>query len=328
MQNSFVWTDLSTFDLDSAQDFYRNLLGWSYQDLGEGYLSCEASKIPVSGLYTMPEKFQNIGMPPFWMSYIQVSDLEQTVGLAEQHGAKVEVRPTSASGGGQVALIRDPSGAGFTCYQGDAFSPKNASLIHGTQVWNELHVSDLTLIKDFYEKVFDWRIEASDENERYQVFSQDKPIAGIQVTPNEIKGDKEYWGVYFLVDSLDKATVRIQEMGGELVGDQPMGDRRAVLAYDNQGAAFYLVEPETQDSLSRKSKPKWRAILGLCLVVVAVITEMNWIWGALFLSWVIPDIYTASTHFFEPVQRKHNPIIYWLIIGTWLLLSVYMLFWW
>lgn len=98
-------------------------------------------------------------MPPFWMSYIQVSDLEQTVGLAEQHGAKVEVRPTSASGGGQVALIRDPSGAGFTCYQGDAFSPKNASLIHGTQVWNELHVSDLTLIKDFYEKVFDWRIE-------------------------------------------------------------------------------------------------------------------------------------------------------------------------
>lgn len=213
MQNSFVWTDLSTFDLDSARDFYCSLLGWNYQDLGEGYLSCEASKIPVSGLYTMPDKFQNIGMPSFWMSYIHVANLEQTVELAEQHGAKVEVRPTSAPGGGKIALIRDPSGAGFTCYQGDAFSPKNASSIHGAQVWNELHISDLTLVKDFYEKVFDWRIEASDENGRYQIFSQDKPIAGIQVTPNEIKGDKEYWGVYFQVDSLDKAVDQIQKFG-------------------------------------------------------------------------------------------------------------------
>jgi len=60
-------------------------------------------------------------------------------------------------------------------------------------------------------------------------------------------------------------------------------------------------------------------------VALAVLTETNWIWGLLFLIWVVPDIQRGSTHFLEHVERRSNPVVYWLIITTWLILSVYLL---
>ena len=65
----------------------------------------------------MPEKFQSIRMPSFWMSYIHVQNIEETVRVAKANGAIIEVSPEAAPGGGLVALIRDPAGAGFTCYE-------------------------------------------------------------------------------------------------------------------------------------------------------------------------------------------------------------------
>lgn len=326
MDNGFVWVDLSTFEIGAARDFYAQLFGWRFQDLGEGYLSCEVDDKATAGLYTMPEKFQQIGMPSFWMSYIKVKNIQQTVELAEKNGAKVEIRPMSSPGGGQVALIRDPSGTGFTCYEGDELEVSNSQAFHGARVWNELHVSDLASVKGFYTEVFGWQIEPAGVKDRYQVLFNGTLIAGIQVTSNDIKGDKEYWGVYFQVESFSKARAVIEESGGEIVTEQPLGGERSLLAYDNQGAAFYLVESTQKSEGLASSAPKWRAILGLFLVAVAVITEMNWVWGVLFLSWVIPDIFRGSTHFLEYVQRNENPITYWAIVGTWMMLSAYLLF--
>ena len=73
------------------------------------------------------------------------------------------------------------------------------------------------------------------------------------------------------------------------------------------------------------SKPKWRAIAGLILVVVAVLLEANWIWGALFLLWVIPDIKYGVTHFMERIDRRKNSVTFWLVVATWVCLSIYLL---
>jgi len=100
MTSKFIWADLSTFDIQSAKRFYNQCFGWEYQALDDGYLSCLVQDSPTAGLYTMPEKFQGMGMPSFWMSYVHVDDLEKIVRLAD-------------------ALIRDPAGAGFTCYEGE-----------------------------------------------------------------------------------------------------------------------------------------------------------------------------------------------------------------
>lgn len=245
MINTFTWADLSTFDINAAKHFYKQCFGWTYQELDDNYLSCESSVHSAAGLFTMPDKLQEIGMPSFWMSYIQVQDIQQTVRNAELHGAKIEIKPQSAASGGTIALIRDPSGAGFTCYEGDELSTPNSANLIGGVVWNELHISSLAKVKDFYTNVFSWHIKTTNHKNRYEIFTssnEQKPIAGIQVSSNEIRGDKEYWGVYFLVDSLTDTIKKIEQLGGQIIAEQPLGDRYALLAYDQQGAAFYILE--------------------------------------------------------------------------------------
>ena len=245
MNNRFTWTDLSTFNMRHAKRFYSKCFGWEYYKLADGYISCQVQEQPAAGLFTLPDKFQSIGMPSFWMSYIQVDSVEETVRIAEQYDAKVEIKPQPAPGGGVFALIRDPAGAGFTCFEGEDPGGKNHSGNPGHMVWNELHVSDPAKVESFYTNVFGWRIESTDTRDRYHLFASSPgadPVAGIRVTANDIKGDKEYWGVYFSVSSLAIAAENIEQGGGHVAVEQPLGSCLAILAYDPQGAAFYIVE--------------------------------------------------------------------------------------
>lgn len=70
---------------------------------------------------------------------------------------------------------------------------------------------------------------------------------------------------------------------------------------------------------------KWRSILGLILVYLAVFFNWQWFWGILFLLWVIPDLITGTTYFMEPISKKENPLLYWLIMGSWILMTVYLI---
>lgn len=338
MKDHFIWADLSTFDLDEAQRFYQKVFGWQYQPLDEDYQQCMAGRKQASGLYTMPEKFQTIGLPSFWMSYINVENIEETVHRARQHNAIVEISPQNAPGSGQIALIRDPAGAGFTCYQGDGFNQGFNTGEDSTVIWNELHISDLSKVETFYKTVFDWKITPGKEQDRYliQDSNSNETIAGIRITSNDIKGDKEYWGVYFRVSSLANAVRAIESAGGEVVARQAINDIESILAYDSQGAAFYVVEDpvsnnpvsgarSNQRSEEHHTTVKWRALTGLLIVALAVLLEANWIWGLLFLLWALPDIKSGSTHFLEQVDRSKNPVVYWLIVVTWIGLSLYLL---
>ena len=111
-----------------------------------------------------------------------------------------------------------------------------------------------------------------------------------------------------------------------------MGKRTAILAYDSQGAAFYVVEnttlvnPVTEKKNSNSSKIKWKAIFALVLMALAVILKANWVWGIFCFLWIIPDLQSRSTYLFELVERRHNPILYWIIILTWIAFSIYLLF--
>lgn len=329
--HSFIWADLSTFDLGTAKKFYRNCFGWQFQDIGDRYLICQKNQEMVAGLYPMPEKFQRINMPSFWMSYIQVdkNEIAAIAQLATKLGGKVEVQPESTPAGGLVTLIRDPAGAGFTCYAGDDFGNGEISQGSGKRIWHELHISDLNLVKNFYSQLFNWDIRSTEIGDRHEIYSDGQLVAGIKVSSNDVKGDKEYWGVYFSVDNFESAYQAIEKSGGQIVMEDQVGDRPALLAYDSQGAAFYIIETNQQrkSSQTKFSSPvKWRAIVGLFVVTLATILNLNWVWGIVFLLWVIPDLQSGETYFFEQVTRQQNPILYWLIMIMWIASSVYFFF--
>lgn len=75
--------------------------------------------------------------------------------------------------------------------------------------------------------------------------------------------------------------------------------------------------------MENKEQSKWRSILGLMLIYIAMWYNWQWIWGLLFMLWVIPDLFSGATYFLEPVEKIKNPILYWVIIGSWILMSVY-----
>ena len=75
--------------------------------------------------------------------------------------------------------------------------------------------------------------------------------------------------------------------------------------------------------MTGKKSIKWRTILGLIMMYVAMWFNWQWIWGILFLMWVIPDIFSGVTYFIEPVEKKENPVLYWVIIISWILMSLY-----
>lgn len=241
MNGTFTWVDLSTFDLSSAQQFYHHVLGWDYAMDESGYITCSAQGFPSAGLYEMPAFFQKINMPSFWMTYIAVDDIDRIVGRAKQLGGKVEL--TEKSDDGKVALIRDPAGAGFTCYEGNLLRITHDAQTNGRWCWSELFVSDLSTVKSFYTALFDWQIEA-EGRDRYSIIHQQQGrIGAIQVADNSIKGEKEFWAVNFTTDNLHQAKTAIEQAGGQAIDQYDNTDGQHLLAYDDQGAAFFLTIP-------------------------------------------------------------------------------------
>ena len=99
-------------------------------------------------------------------------------------------------------------------------------------------------------------------------------------------------------------------------------DQMTALA-DPFGAFFHIV-PSVGRGLpkmaSRQSIP-WRALFGLGLILTYFFTGWSWIWAFFFAFWVAMDLSSGQTHLFEPVLKKQNPALYWVIVIIWSLLG-------
>lgn len=113
---SIVWNELATPDLDAAQAFYSKLFdyGWDDVDTGEGgprYRTFSVGGRTVGGALQMDEQWQ--GVPPHWMLYFEVGDVDAAVESVQRLGGGVGVPPTD-SAFGRFAVVSDPQGAHFT----------------------------------------------------------------------------------------------------------------------------------------------------------------------------------------------------------------------
>lgn len=70
---------------------------------------------------------------------------------------------------------------------------------------------------------------------------------------------------------------------------------------------------------------RWKASLALALVYLGILFSWNWVWGVLFLLWTIPALGSGRIHLIEEVDRGSHPVLYWLILATWIFLSLYLI---
>ncbi len=319
--NDFVFADLSTYGMDIAQDFYSKVFGWHYgKGIGD-YLIAKHNALEIAGLYETPQRFKDINMPSFWMSYIQVNDIEKTVKLAKERDGIIELVEDNKPMG-KIALIRDPLGAGFTIYEGDFLNSRFENEKNAL-VWNELFISDFSKVKPFYESIFKWEITSA-KNDRYFISNaKGEKIGAIQEVDSQIKGKYEYWGVFFAVENVSQIKKAVLNNGGTLVYE----DENFTCLADPFGAFFHVVplqkNSKSKTKIDTKRPFKWKAIIGLLLIALNLMTGWYWIWTVFFLFWIVLDIQSGYTHLFEPVYKKQNPVLYWIIIGIWASLGVY-----
>ncbi len=239
--NNIIYADLSTYNPQKTIPFYEKVFGWEYENFYDDY-TAYVDKKAVAGLYETPEKFKQIKMPHFWMTYIQVSDVKSTVTKARELGGIIEVEQ-AIDEFGKVALIRDPQGAGFTVYEGDNLPTTRTENQANTMVWNELHISKAKKIIPFYEGVFDWKFTKTKtdyfEIKHFEINnSNNEHIADAIQIPNRYKGKYEYWVCTFAVEDLQKTKAKILENNGSVIIDE---DTR-ILCHDNSGEAFFYVQ--------------------------------------------------------------------------------------
>ena len=115
---SIGWIDLTVDDADKLRDFYSDVAGWQpgEADMGDysDYFMSPPGGDPVAGV--CHARGGNADMPPQWMIYIVVADLDHSVARCKAHGGEVVVAEKSM-GKARYCVIRDPAGAVCALYQ-------------------------------------------------------------------------------------------------------------------------------------------------------------------------------------------------------------------
>ena len=105
----FMWNELVTADVEAAKAFYAKTFGWTYDSMsmGEGgtYWLAKLGDKMVGGMMTMP------GVPPYWLPYIEVDDVDGRTAKAASNGGKVIRHPFDIPDVGRIALLADATGA-------------------------------------------------------------------------------------------------------------------------------------------------------------------------------------------------------------------------
>jgi len=116
---TILWTDLTIPNAEEVRDFYKAVAGWesSPVDMG-GYndfnMLPRGSDKPSAGVCHAVGVNKNI--PPQWLIYVIVENVEDSAAACGRLGGRVLVGPKDM-GADRMCIIQDPAGAVMALYQ-------------------------------------------------------------------------------------------------------------------------------------------------------------------------------------------------------------------
>jgi predicted enzyme related to lactoylglutathione lyase len=111
------WQDLTVADAEGICDFYQAVVGWKPEPLAMGAYSdfvMNADGAAIAGV--CHARAGNADLPPLWIIYITVENLDHSIDECHRLGGSVVSGPRSY-GGGRYCVIKDPAGAVCALYQ-------------------------------------------------------------------------------------------------------------------------------------------------------------------------------------------------------------------
>ncbi len=111
---SITWCDLTVPDAEEIKSFYEKVVGWKSNPVSMGdyddysMIAPESNKI-AAGICNA--KGINAKLPPQWLIYITVEDVDKSSELCVQLGGKVISEPKTIPSYGRFCVIQDPASA-------------------------------------------------------------------------------------------------------------------------------------------------------------------------------------------------------------------------
>ncbi len=109
----FHWNELATRDVEGAKKFFAETVGWSFtgmeMDNGTYWVAVDGDK-PIGGIMGMDGP-QFEGVPPHWLSYLSVDDVDARIAKTTANGGEVVMPAFDVPNVGRIAVIKDPTGA-------------------------------------------------------------------------------------------------------------------------------------------------------------------------------------------------------------------------
>ena len=243
-----IWIDLTTSDLDAAQEFYGAVFGWTFESYGpgyHGYLNALCDGRPVAGMMANDPQWD---MPDGWTVYLHTADIRATLAQAAAAGAVLcaegGAEPMEIKDKGWMSVFVDPAGALVGLWQPGGHRGFEVVEEAGAPAYHQLTARDYGAALQFYRDVFGWQTETvSDTDEfRYSTALFDgEALLGVMdgsVLPEQTASE---WSVFLATDDVDKTVDLIVERGGSVLRaaeDTPYGRLAAVA--DPTGAGFNL----------------------------------------------------------------------------------------
>lgn len=106
--------DLTVSDAPGIRDFYASVIGWRPEPVDMGEYADFAMVSPASGDWVAGvchAPSENADLPPQWLVYIAVDDLDQSLRRCQEGGGTVLTGVKGGGDGGRYCVIRDPAGA-------------------------------------------------------------------------------------------------------------------------------------------------------------------------------------------------------------------------
>lgn len=109
-----TWFDLTVPNADEIKDFYSKVVGWksepvSMGDYNDFNMQINKENETVAGI--CHARGGNSDLPPQWMIYINVADIEKSAQECTSNGGELLTEIKSMPGYGKYAAIKDPAGA-------------------------------------------------------------------------------------------------------------------------------------------------------------------------------------------------------------------------
>jgi len=220
----FVWYELMTTDVETAKAFYTNVLGWrtregSMPGLTYGLFTVENA--PIAGLMNLPEDAGRKGVPPHWLGYVGVDDVDAAVDRIKQRGGAVHIPPTDVANIRRFSVVSDPQTATLALVKGLKPGQVRPTLEldkTGRVGWHELLATDWQEAFPFYGELFGWRKANAHVGAMgtYQQFSAGgETIGGMFTKPPTLP--LPFWLYYFNTVDIEAAAKRVEVGGGQIL---------------------------------------------------------------------------------------------------------------